>query len=38
LIIAVSLEAAKIKGIESPVAGNADIFIVPNNRSRKHIW
>ncbi len=27
---AVSLEAAKIKGIESPVAGNADIFIVPN--------
>jgi len=27
---AVSLAAAKIKGIESPVAGNADIFIVPN--------
>lgn len=27
---AVSLEAAKIKGIESPVAGNADVFIVPN--------
>jgi phosphate butyryltransferase len=27
---AVNLEAAKIKGIESPVAGNTDVFIVPN--------
>jgi len=28
--LAVSPEAAKIKGIESPVAGKADIIIVPN--------
>jgi phosphate acetyltransferase len=27
---AVSLEAARIKGIKSPVAGQADIFLVPN--------
>ncbi len=27
---AVDAEAAKIKGIESPVAGQADVFIVPN--------
>ena len=29
LDVAVSSEAARIKGIESPVAGNADILIVP---------
>lgn len=28
--LAVSPEAAKIKGIDSPVAGNADIIVVPN--------
>lgn len=27
---AVSIEAAKIKGIDSPVAGNADVLLVPN--------
>jgi len=29
LDVAVSSEAARIKGVESPVAGNADILIVP---------
>jgi phosphate acetyltransferase len=27
---AISLEAAQLKGIDSPVAGNADILVVPN--------
>ena len=27
---AISIEAAKIKGIDNPVAGNADILVVPN--------
>jgi len=30
LDVAVSSEAARIKGVESPVAGNADILIVPD--------
>ena len=30
---AISIEAAKIKGIESPVAGDADILVVPNIES-----
>jgi len=30
---AISAEAAKIKGIESPVAGDADIFVVPDIES-----
>ena len=30
LDIAVSPQAAKIKGVNSPVAGNADVLLVPN--------
>jgi phosphotransacetylase len=35
---AVSLEAANIKGINSPVAGNADILLVPNLESGNFLF
>ncbi|MEH6823890.1 MAG: bifunctional enoyl-CoA hydratase/phosphate acetyltransferase [Motiliproteus sp.] len=35
---AVSLEAANIKGITSPVAGNADILLVPNLESGNFLF
>ena len=35
---AVSLEAARIKGIESPVAGNADVLLVPNLESGNFLF
>ncbi|MEH6473132.1 MAG: bifunctional enoyl-CoA hydratase/phosphate acetyltransferase [Halopseudomonas sp.] len=35
---AVSLEAANIKGIDSPVAGNADILLVPNLESGNFLF
>lgn len=35
---AVSLEAARIKGITSPVAGNADILLVPNLESGNFLF
>ena len=35
---AVSAEAAKIKGIDSPVAGQADILVVPNLESGNFLF